>query len=415
MTRLKDVAIINRSALSESTDPDHTFRYLDIGSVDGDGRVGLLEELRFSDAPSRARRLVRPGDTIVSTVRTYLKAIAEIGGDAPNLVVSTGFATLTPRPGVHPRYLTWAIRSNTLIDDVVARSVGVSYPAITATELGTVPVALPSSESQERIAAYLDAETAHLDDLVAELTTMKSLINEQSIEHQASLALGGASPRTEHPRGQSWIRQIPRHWPIARLKYEARLESGHTPSRSNPELWQDCTIPWVSLNDVTAMVAIEFIESTVNLLSEAGLAASSARILPAGTVVLSRDATIGRTAILATPMATSQHFADWICGPNLDPRYLWLLFRTAMQPHFDSLTDGATLRTIGMPDLRQLIVPIPPVDEQLQIVTAAESVRTRERKAQCEVDNQIALLRQRRQALITHAVTHGIEGLPGVA
>jgi type I restriction enzyme S subunit len=272
----------------------------------------------------------------------------------------------------------------------------------------------PELDVQQRIAEYLDAETARIDELLAELRHMKTLGKEQSFASQAVAALGGEERRARLEGAEPWMGSLPSHWRVARLKFEARLESGHTPSRSRPELWKDCSIPWISLNDVTAMASSEFVHDTVNRISEAGLAASSARVLPAGTVVLSRDATIGRTAILAEPMATSQHFADWICGPDLEPRYLWLLFRTAMQSHFSSLTDGATLRTIGMPDLRQLRVPLAPKDEQRAIVEEAALVRARETALRSELDAQISLLREHRQALITHAVTRGIDGLPGV-
>jgi mRNA interferase MazF len=86
----------------------------------------------------------------------------------------------------------------------------------------------------------------------------------------------------------------------------AQLETGHTPSRTRPELWENCTIPWVTLNDVGYLAKTEFIERTANLISEAGLAASSARVLPAGTVVLSRDAAIPRLRrALVAPCTTN--------------------------------------------------------------------------------------------------------------
>ena len=415
MTRVKDVAIVNRAALPEATDPDRAFRYLDIASVDRLGRMTHLQELRFDEAPSRARRLVQPGDSIVSTVRTYLRAVAQIGADADDLVVSTGFATLTPRPGVDPRWLYWALRSATFIEDVVARSVGVSYPAITATELATISISVPPIDVQRQIAGVLDAETARIDDSIEELEYLQKLTHEDALARQTALALQGSQAAPSRPSGHDWMGSIPAHWRVSRLKFEARLESGHTPARSRPELWIDCTIPWVSLNDVGTLATVEFLHKTTNLISEEGIAASSARVLPAGTVVVSRDATIGRCGILGVPMATSQHFANWICSASLEPRYLWLVFRTAMQPHFDSLTDGATLRTIGIPDMKNLVVPVPPVDEQRAIVERAALVREHEAALVDEIETQIDLLREHRQALITAAATGGLDALDQVA
>src|SRR5262249_53512493 len=90
--RLKDIARLNPSSLHEDTDQDYEIDYVDISGVDPVGRIVASEILRFGEAPSRARRRVKHGDTILSTVRTYLRAISYIAHPPPNLIVSTGFA-----------------------------------------------------------------------------------------------------------------------------------------------------------------------------------------------------------------------------------------------------------------------------------------------------------------------------------
>ena len=142
-----------------------------------------------------------------------------------------------------------------------------------------------------------------------------------------------------------------------------QLESGHTPSRSREDLWVNAENPWITLDYFGTLAGSEFISETKNLISDAGLAASSARMLPAHTVVLSRDATIGRVGIMATSMATSQHFAAWVCTSALRPRFLWLLLRYAMQPFLASFDDGASIHD-GMPHVRRFVVPLPPVEHQ---------------------------------------------------
>jgi N-6 DNA Methylase/Type I restriction modification DNA specificity domain len=104
---------------------------------------------------------------------------------------------------------------------------------------------------------------------------------------------------------------------------------------------------------------------------------------------------------------TSQHFANWICSSDLRPRYLLLIFRTAMQKHFEPLTDGATLRTIGLPDINELIVPLPPLRGQDDIVAAAEDVRLGTREIVNKLIQQILLFAEHRQAFITAAMTGG--------
>lgn len=405
---------INADVLPESTTPESEFRYVDIATV---GRGYLKEEpqaLSFEQAPSRARRILRPGDILVSTVRTYLRSVMRIPEGETGLIGSTGFAVLTAPSDLTSRYLGWYVQSEPFIEDVVARSVGVSYPAISPSELARMPVPSPDPPAQRAIADFLDTETARIDALIDKKRRLADVVQERSQHRLSMLARTGTDRGQTKDTGHDWLGAIPSHWEIARLVFEARLESGHTPSRTRPELWKNCDTPWVTLNDVGYLSGVEFVEKTTNLISAEGLAASSARVLPKGTVILSRDATIGRTGTLAEPMATSQHFVNWICGERLHPRYLWLLFRTLMQNHFDSLTDGATLRTIGMPDVRNFAIPLPPIKEQVEIVGEAEKERRFAGQIASNLDRQLGLLEERRRTLITAAVTGEME-VPGVA
>ncbi len=177
VVRLKDIVTINQRALPDSTAPDFTFRYVDISCVNPDGKVSLPDTtVTFEAAPSRARRLAAPGDVIVSTVRTYLRAIARVPVAADPVVFSTGFAVLSPTPRVDPGYLFYLCRSEPFVQEVVARSVGVSYPAINASELGDFHVDLPELPRQRAIAAELDAETAVLDETRDQLLELAQLI-----------------------------------------------------------------------------------------------------------------------------------------------------------------------------------------------------------------------------------------------
>lgn len=203
--------------------------------------------------------------------------------------------------------------------------------------------------------------------------------------------------------------EIPAHWQVKPLKHVARLESGHTPSRSVPEYWEDCTLPWVSLDDVGYLRDHDYIYDTANYINALGLANSSARMLPPDTVVLSRDATVGRCGILGRSMATSQHFVDWICGPQLRPRYLLAVFRGPMQQDFERLTMGATLRTIGMPDVGKFVTPLPPVEEQDTIIDYVERQTASIDALMGKLREHVARLREFRTALIAAAVTGQID------
>lgn len=148
---LQYVTTCNESSLSDEQDPTSIIYYIDIGAV-GQGRyVEEPERMSFGNAPSRARRLVRSGDTLVSTVRTYLKAVVMVPEEFDGHVASTGFAVLTPGPQVYPKYLAIACAAESFAHRVAARSRGVSYPAINASELLQLGVSLPCLDGQRKI------------------------------------------------------------------------------------------------------------------------------------------------------------------------------------------------------------------------------------------------------------------------
>ena len=208
--------------------------------------------------------------------------------------------------------------------------------------------------------------------------------------------------------GIPWIGDVPAHWDYSLLRLAAQLESGHTPSRNRPDYWvsSECSIPWFSLADVWQLRdgRQRYLGETAEKVSPTGISNSSARVLPAGTVVLSRTASVGFSGIMPVPMATTQDFANWICGPRLTPDYLWWAFQ-AMRPEFDRLMMGSTHQTIYMPDLRQIKVPLPSIEEQARINNFLENKTSGWDSKQSALLRSIARLQEYRQALITAAVT----------
>ncbi len=176
---LKRWVSINANTLNEKTKPDFEFQYLDIGSVKTGRLTRELERLRFESAPSRARRILRRGDTVISTVRTYLKAIWYVDEDAENLIASTGFAVLSPNKELEPEYLGYVIQSTAFVDRVTANSIGIAYPAIAETVLGRFPVVMPSTlAEQRRIIAYIKNESLPLDQAIEQAMVEIKLIRE---------------------------------------------------------------------------------------------------------------------------------------------------------------------------------------------------------------------------------------------
>ncbi len=168
------------------------------------------------------------------------------------------------------------------------------------------------------------------------------------------VALSVGCPDLESPKGWDWTL----------LGSVAQLESGHTPSRKHMEYWNG-GIPWIGIKDATENHG-RTIFDTHQHVSELGLRNSSARLLPANTVCLSRTASVGFVVVMGRSMATSQDFVNWICGPNIEPHYLKyiLLSETEALWRFAS---GTTHQTIYYPEAKAFHVLLPPLSEQRAI------------------------------------------------
>ena len=176
LKKLKRITTCNRSTLDESTPYDYLFRYVDISSVDAKHGITHYEKTVFGKSPSRARRIVHKDDLIVSTVRTYLRAIAKIEDD-DNVIVSTGFAVITPQ-NVDSGYLECLFKSNLFCDEVVRRSIGVSYPSINTSALMDISVPIPSFDTQIDIGKRLTAQRKKINRYIEYKKQQISNLNE---------------------------------------------------------------------------------------------------------------------------------------------------------------------------------------------------------------------------------------------
>ncbi len=232
--RLKYWVGINDAELPETTSPEFAFRYLEIGAVG----TGFLKEeptpMRFAHAPSRARRILRSGDTIVSTVRTYLKAVwfAEDVEDA--LICSTGFVVLTPGPGTAPKFVSYSVQSNGFIDRLTAGSVGIAYPAVAESRFRSFHVCVPPLTEQTAIVRYLDYVDRRIRRYIQAKERLITLLKEKRQAAVSQAVTRGLDPSVSlKPSGVEWLGNVPTHWEVAALKRVAELNPGKTEAQSS--------------------------------------------------------------------------------------------------------------------------------------------------------------------------------------
>lgn len=392
--RLKDIAYINRRVLPETTDPDYSFKYIDISTIDGRGTIPIpCEVTRFETAPSRARRLAPAGSTVVSTVRTYLRAIAQVPQTGEQLVFSTGFAVLEARPDSDGRFLSYVCRSQQFIDEVVARSVGVSYPAINPGDLGCIGVPFTPLGEQRRIAEFLDAETARIDGLVKAIAESSNLLQ---AERRALLM--SAFP-------QDGCRAV-------RLGYYLDLVT------SGPRGWGDYVGPrgtpfFRSANLRRGDIGPNLEDlALVDPPRSAAAEATRSRVRIGDVLIGITGANTGWVALADQRIAqanVSQHVCLVRPGEKIDGRWLaYALSAPQVQELLLGSQYGGTKTQLSLGDIRDLVVPLPTISEQHIIVASiAEGTAaiTAERALR---DRQLTLLNERKQVLISAAVTRGV-------
>lgn len=191
--------------------------------------------------------------------------------------------------------------------------------------------------------------------------------------------------------------EIPDGWSYGLLDNYAERCSGHTPSKSFPEYW-DGGIKWISLAD-SFRLDKGLVEETDKEISKLGTENSSAQVHPAGTVVLSRDAGIGKSGVMAEPMAVSQHFIAWKCDIN-DKIHNWFLYNwLQLNKHeFERQAVGSTIKTIGLPYFKKLKIALPPYVEQRKIAkilsTWDKAIATTEKLIETSKQQKKALMQQ---------------------
>ena len=245
---------------------------------------------------------------------------------------------------------------------------GQAQPGLSVDVLNNVALAIPhSSVEQQKIANCLSS----LDELIAaqarKVDALKT--HKRGLMQQLFPREGETQPRLRFPEFQGTT-----GWTLEKIENLAKRGSGHTPSKSVPEYYGG-GVKWVSLADSKRLDA-GFISETETNISELGIKNSSAVLHPAGAVLISRDAGVGKSAVMAVPMAVSQHFIVWVCdNQKLCNWFLYYLLQL-MKPIFERIATGSTIKTIGLPFFKELSIAVPSVSEQKRIADCLTSLDT---------------------------------------
>lgn len=395
--KLKYYTTTNDEVLTENTAPNYEFRYVDIGSVTLQNGIEHYQGFSFEDAPSRARRIVRTGDVIVSTVRTYLKAVASIRDDK-DVIASTGFAVIRPKE-VDSRFLAYSLANHYFVETVSSRSVGVSYPAINASEMVDIKNVLPPNDVQKCIADYLDRKTAAVDTAISDKEKLIQLLEEQRTSIICSAVTKGIDATTKmKDSGVEWLGEIPAHWQVVPAK-ALFSQSKETRQDDDIQLTASQKYGIISQEDYMAL------QSTKIVLADKGL--DDWKHVEPNDFIISLRSFQGGLEISYVPGCITWHYIVLKPKDGVEPEYFKWLFKSpryiqALQRTANFIRDGQDLR---FSNFVQVPLPLIPKDEQKKIAEYLNRKTARIDSIISDVTEQIEKLKEYRQSVISEVVT----------
>jgi type I restriction enzyme S subunit len=352
-------------------------------------------------------QVVRPGDIVFRLTdlqndkRSLRSAIVEETG-----IITSAYLAVIPR-GANPKYMNYLFRAYDTTKVFYSMGGGLRQ-SMKFADLKRMPTLLPPTSEQIHIAAFLSRETAKIDQLVAEQRRLVDLLKEKRQAVISHAVTNGLNPHvTMKPSGIEWLGDVPKHWKIARLSYNASVENGTTPSKNTADYWLDGDIPWLSSGEVNQYRITEAAE----FITKRALEECSLRLLPRGTIVIGmigQGRTRGLAASLEIEASINQNLAAILPSANLNSDYLLYILQS-MYEYLREFGRGGNQAALNCEILSALKVPLPPIEEQLRICdylcTRLNEFGTLTTVAQ----RSIELLQERRTALISAAVTGQID------
>lgn len=405
--KLKFNSEINRDSLPENFDPDYEFFYLDITNVSKNGEIINTELMSFEDAPSRARRIPQNHDTIISTVRTYLKAIAYLIHIPKNFVVSTGFSVLSPNKNLFSRFLYYLVNSDLFVQTVVVYSKGIAYPAINSSDLANLPIWYPDIETQNKISSFLDKKTSEIDLTIQKDTRLIELLQEKRtalINHVVTKGLDVDAKMKDS--GVEWIGEIPEGWEVNKIK-----NTSYVKGRIG---WHGLTSEEYSDEGAYLVTGTNFNNGEIDWESCHRINWDRYKQDPYihlkdDDLLITKDGTIGKVALVKNlPDKATLNSGIFLIRPlnqYLNKYMYWVLNSVVFERYFDYIKTGATIAHLYQETFERFFFPIPSNEEQNQITEYLHIKTQKIDQTIQKIQTNISLLQEYKKSLIHHVVT----------
>lgn len=284
-----------------------------------------------------------------------------------------------------PAFFIYYSQSNEYNFAIDSETTGTTRKRISRSKLGEIPIPLPPLEEQQRIVAWLDEAFAAIDRAVA--NTQQNLLNARAMFESHLHAIFA------HPAPG---------WKTLPLGDVCSIVNGGTPDTSKKEYWGK-DIFWITPKDM-GKLQTEYVDNTERKISQKGLLNSSAKILPKNAIILSSRAPIGYVAITNVEITTNQGCKGLIPSDEVDPKLLYFFLKKSGKL-LNDLGHGTTFKELSSKKLAEVLIPLPPLEEQQQIVQKLTKLSEEMRNLVSLYQQKLADLAELKQALLHQALT----------
>ena len=364
----------------------------------------LIEEPKPAESDSRT---FQENDVLFNKLRPYLAKVYHAAFDG----VSSGeLLCLRPTDRVAPRFLFYVLVSKGFVDTINAETFGAKMPRADWEIVGHQPLPLPPRDTQQRIARFLDEKTARIDGLIEKKHTLLDRLAEKRQALVTRAVTKGLSPDVPmRPSGIDWLGDIPEHWEVLPLRrIVSRVATGRTPPSTTIDYFADGILNWFTPGDFST--GIELHESARKVTPEA-IRDGVCTLFPERTVLLvGIGATLGKVAVSTTIGSANQQINAILPDRSNDP-YFMAYFLHGYKTEVQVASNGNTIGILNQDGTKSLLMPVPPLSEQREIVSKLINHDTQEVKIFQQIGKSIRLLQDYRKALITAGVTGQIKEL----
>jgi len=270
-------------------------------------------------------------------------------------------------------------------------------------EMANIFIVYPPLPEQKVIATFLDIEIEKIDTLIKKEEELIKLLEEKKEALITKAVTKGLKNTKMKDSGIEWLGEIPEYWEVRRLKYVVKIINGSTPSSKIKEYWNG-NIIWITPQDFGKN---KYLQNSKRKITKLGLLNCGTEIVPKNSIILTTRAPIGNVAIAKHSLCTNQGCKSLI-PLKITSNYLYYYF-VSISSVLNALGIGTTFKELNTESLKNLSIPLPPLQEQKQIAEYLDKKLSQIDKLIKKSKKAIELLKEKKEALITNAVTGKID------